>query len=147
MPRSRIPKPYTELTPEERIIYRRIWKAVEKHVGVMEDVDNFIVTLAAQKLNEAAEAAQRIRESEENEGLPIQRYPNGTAQVSPDYTIRKAATMDAAKLLRDAGLIPTERLKLKEADMDADKKVDPMAVLLGLIPEEEEGKSKNSTIN
>ena len=133
MPRSRFPAPYTKLTKKERIIYTRLWKAVEKHIGTLEDVDNFIITMAAQKLHEAAEADERIKNDEENEGLPIQRYPNGTAAVSPDYTIRKAAIMDAAKLLRDAGLIPTERQKYRQVQEDSEKEAnDPMAQLLGL---------------
>ncbi len=105
------PPPYTELTDSEMVIYNRLWKAIELTFEITEDVDNFIVTGAAQALNMSAEAMERIRQ--ESNGEPIQRYENGTRQVSPDYTIARTRMMDAAKLLRDAGLTLSERMKNK----------------------------------
>lgn len=138
MAKTKYPPPYTKLNAEELKIYTRIWERVSDIIGT-DDVDNFIITMAAQKLHLAASAMDKIKKDEK--GLPVQEFENGTRQVSPFYTIYKAQTMEAAQLLEKAGLTPKARKEhIKEVEETAP---DPMAILLGLTNKDKEQKTVN----
>lgn len=130
----KFPPPYTKLNRKERKIYDRIWKRVSEFIGV-DDIDNFVITSAAQQLNMAAEALERIKE--ENNGQPYQTYENGTRQVSPDYTVFKTMTGEAQKSLERAGLLPKGRKDLGVFDEPEEKEVDPILALLQSNKKEE----------
>jgi hypothetical protein len=123
MSRQKFPPPYTKLTRTERTIYDRIWKRVSEYIGI-DDIDNFVITNAAQQLNMAAEALQRIKE--DNDGLPYQTFENGTRQVSPDYTIFKTMTGEAQKSLERSGCLPKGRKELGVFDDIEDDVTDPI---------------------
>ncbi len=128
MKSNKYPQPYTELNEEEAKIYARLWESVKSFIGI-QDVDNFIITTVALKLNMAAEALGRIKNSES--GQPIHQFENGTKQVSPDYTVFRTMSEEAAKLLEKAGLTPKARKDLLP-DEEKTKPKDLMAELLGI---------------
>lgn len=129
MSRTKYPPPFMPLNRSQRKYYDRIWSFVSENIG-LEDVDNFVITLAAQHLNMAAEALKRI--DKDANGKPLQTFENGTRQVSPDYTIYKSMSDQAMKMLEKSGVLPKARKDLGLLDEEAPQKEDTVAALLGM---------------
>jgi P27 family predicted phage terminase small subunit len=97
---------YTDLSLIEQRFFTQLCDHL-KEIGLFSEADNVIITRAAKVMALLEQADKDLKKGQ------IQDFPNGTRQVSPEHTVYKNHLSTLVSLLKDLGLTPAARNRMK----------------------------------
>jgi P27 family predicted phage terminase small subunit len=97
---------YTDLSLQEKRFFNQLCDHL-KEIGLFSEADNVIISRTAKVMALLEEADKDIKKGQ------IQDFPNGTRQISPEHTVYKNHLATLIGLLKDLGLTPSARNKMK----------------------------------
>jgi P27 family predicted phage terminase small subunit len=97
---------YTDLSLIEKRFFNQLSDHL-KEIGLFSEADNVIITRTAKVMALLEQADKDLKKGQ------IQDFPNGTRQVSPEHTVYKNHLSTLVSLLKDLGLTPAARNRMK----------------------------------
>ena len=97
---------YTELTLQEKRFFDQLVSHLTE-IGLYSNADNVVITRTAKTMALLEQADKDLKNGQ------VQVFPNGAKNISPELTIYKTHLSHLLGLLKDLGLTPAARNKMK----------------------------------